>query len=233
MSQRLLMGTALPLNDDQIAIVAISAGVKRDGDEWIPGGVDLTNFNRNPVVLLQHDPNKPIGVAALALSGSQIEGIVQFAPAGISADADQARGLAKSGILSGISAGIDPLEVEPIDPRNSRGGMRVLRAELLEISLVTIPVDPDARVTARSYASRSSRAALLRRLPSIPVGAIDRLRVALTQTPIERRLAAVAAEVGGTLTSARMAQIIAEARQLGRTPEYHLRWTYLASGVYV
>lgn len=228
--RRFFLGSAEPLADDEVGIIAISAGVKRDGDEWVPSGVDLSNYNRNPVVCLNHDVDKIVGAAALALSGNQVAGRIKFAPPGISATADEARGLAKAGILTGVSAGINPLEAEPLDPRNPRGGVRILRCELLEVSLVAVQADPDARVVQRSFRDRPSHAALLRRLPSVSAAALDRVSAQLALGPEERRLAAVAAEFGDTLTPARMGAIIDEARRFGQSPEFRLRWLYAARG---
>jgi len=229
-TQRLLIGAAEPLADDEVAIVAITPGVKRDQDFWEPGGVDLTNYKRNPVLLDSHNPTKIIGITAMAYSGYQIEGRAKFAPLGISEDADQARGLAKKGFLVGVSAGIDPIEVEPLDPRNPRGGMRVLRCELLEISLVAVQADPDARIIARSYSGTRTRAALLRRLPTISPASVDRLRAMLDRPSWEKELIAAAAEFGEQLTPGRIAQLAHQARACGRSPAQQFRWLRAAYG---
>jgi len=172
---RLYLGPVEQVGDDEVAGICVSAGIKRDGCEWVPSGVDLTAFKRNPVILRDHDPSKVIGTATqigLVPSGDAIAIRIQFPPIGISMDADVARGLAKSGALRALSAGIDPIDVEPI--RGSGGGVRVLSAELLEVSLVAVPADADALVTARSYRAGPHMAAVLRALPRLSASAIRR-----------------------------------------------------------
>jgi HK97 family phage prohead protease len=167
MTVRFYTGQLEQLSEDEVAGIAISAGKKRDGDAWEPAGVDLTAFKRNPVILRDHDPGRVIGTATaigLTSDGSAIAIKIQFAPPGISAVADEARGLAKAGILRGISAGVDPIEVEPL--RDGTRGVRVISSELLEVSLVAVPADADARITQRSFGSGPG-AAMLRALPAI------------------------------------------------------------------
>jgi hypothetical protein len=96
------------------------------------------------------------------------------APPGVSDIADECRGLVKAGVLRGISAGIDPIEVVPLDPKQPYGAMRLVRGELLEISLVPVPASATALVTARSFAARPSATAMLRSLPALSAAAIER-----------------------------------------------------------
>jgi HK97 family phage prohead protease len=170
------LGPIDQLGDDEIVGVCISGGIKRDGDEWCPGGIDLTNYKANPIVLRGHNPDYVVGSAlAIGLINANEIGIrIKFAPPGVSDIADETRGLVKAGVLSGISAGIDPTEIEPLDPKNPYGAMRIVRAELLEVSIVPVPADVDARVTARALASRPGGAALLQSLPALSAAAVQR-----------------------------------------------------------
>ena len=70
-------------------------------------------------------------------------------------------------MISGVSIGFDPIESEPLDPRNPRAGQRVVRSELMEISFVSIPADLGAGVVARSFGATAFRG--LRRIPDIYV----------------------------------------------------------------
>jgi HK97 family phage prohead protease len=172
---RVYLGPVEQVGEDEIAGICVSSGLKRDNAEWVPSGIDLTAFRQNPVILRDHDSSKVVGTATqigLVPGGNAIAIRIQFAPLGISPDADVARGLAKSGALRALSAGIDPIDVEPI--RGSGGGVRVLSAELLEVSLVAVPADADALVTARSYRAGPRMGAVLRALPRLSASAIRR-----------------------------------------------------------
>src|SRR5581483_4966406 len=149
------LGVAEDLGDNKVGVTAVTSGVKLDGHEWIPAGVDLSGFKRNPVVLRDHRPEAIVGACtAIGLVDDEVQAVIEFVPPGTSAVADETRILAKTGFLRGVSAGIDPIEIEPLNPRDPYGGPRVLRSRLLEISFVAIPADGAARVTQRSDATR-------------------------------------------------------------------------------
>jgi HK97 family phage prohead protease len=170
------LGPIDQLGEDEVAGIAISGDLGRDGDVWCPGGIDLTNYKANPIVLRGHNPDYVVGSAvAIGLVNANEIGVrIKFAPPGVSDVADECRGLVKSGVLKGISAGIDPTEIEPLDPKRPYGPMRVVRAELLELSFVPIPASATALVTARSFAARPGAAVMLRSLPVLPAAAIAR-----------------------------------------------------------
>jgi HK97 family phage prohead protease len=152
-----MMRAALPaemntLGEDEVEVIISTSALARDGHVLDPAGCDLTNYRANPVVLWQHNPDQPVGRAAdLVVEGDRIRARITFAPAGVSAKADEVRGLVKSGIVSGISVGFDVLDAEPLDPKNPRGGQRFTRWELLECSFCSVPVDTGATVTARAH----------------------------------------------------------------------------------
>jgi hypothetical protein len=173
--QRLYAGQLEQISELEVAGVLISAGIKRDNCEWLPSGVALDEYRANPVVLRDHNPAWVIGCAsAIGLVNGAIAIKIQFAAPGISAVADEARGLAKAGFLRGLSAGIDPGETEALDPRYPRQGIRVLTSTLLEASLVAVPADADALITTRALSSRPDVARMLRSLPAISNTAMER-----------------------------------------------------------
>lgn len=185
------LGSIDQLADDEVAGIAISGEKGREGDVWVVPGIDMGNYRKNSVVLRRHDPDCVVGSAvAIGMTSSNEIGVrIKFAPPGVSAIADETRGLVKAGVLKGISAGVLPLEVEPLDPKNPYGGQRLVRAELLEISFVPVPASATALVTARSFAARPSAAGILRSLPRISERAIERAlacvgRVLAPQSPI-------------------------------------------------
>ena len=194
----LAASTATSLGDDEVDVTISTDQLARDGNIWIPSGCDLTDYRRNPVVLWQHRPDQPIGTASnLRVVGGSLVGRIKFAPLGVSATADTARGLMKSGVLCGISAGIEAVDVVPIDPAKPRGGQKITKWSLLEISAVSIPADTGAVVTARAHPMTRKPAgpAAPRRAtdPGLParLAALD----ALNRTAQQSRRAAV--EAGG------------------------------------
>ena len=139
------------LGEGEVEVVISTAALARDGHILEPTGCDLTNYRANPVVLWQHNPDQPVGRATdLVVEGDRIRARITFAPAGISAKADEIRGLVKTGIVSGISVGFDVQDGTPLDPKKPRGGQRFTKWELLECSFCSVPVDPGAAVTTRA-----------------------------------------------------------------------------------
>lgn len=139
------------LPDDEVEVVISTAALARDGDILIPQGCRLENYIANPIVLWGHDTDCPIGTSEdIVISADQITARVRFAPPGISAKADEIRGLVKAGIIRTVSVGFDPIDGEPLDPKKPKGGQRITDWELLEWSFVSVPADPGAVVTARA-----------------------------------------------------------------------------------
>lgn len=143
------------LGEDEVEIIMSTASLARDGHILVPQGAVLENYRSNPIQLYQHDPDLPVGTnEEIVVSPDKITARSRFAPMGVSAKADEVRGLVKAGIIRTVSVGFDPIECEPLDPKKPRGGQRILRWELLECSWVTIPADVGAIVTARTIGDR-------------------------------------------------------------------------------
>jgi HK97 family phage prohead protease len=162
--QRFLAVTEV-LGDREVAVIAATRGVKRDQNDLVPSGISLDNFRRNPIILWQHSPDQPVGCAtAIGIVGDELRARIEFAPAGCSALADQLCSLVKAGIVRSISVGFDAKETQPIDPKRPRGGQLITRSELLELSFVSVPADPDAVVIERAV--QGARFASLQRVPA-------------------------------------------------------------------
>lgn len=103
-------------------------------------------------MLFGHQPNDPIGVwneIVEAPDGLQVKGqlLIDDVPR-----AREVHALVKSGALRGISIGFQTQQAKP-----RRGGGRDITAlDLVEISLVTVPMHPGARITS----SKSAAAAI-------------------------------------------------------------------------
>jgi HK97 family phage prohead protease len=127
---------AVDLGRDVIEPGAFRASLKRRG----AGDVRM---------LYQHDPDQPIG-RWLSIRedarGLHVEGKLSLGVA----RAREVHELMKSGALDGLSIGFQTLRA-----RNEKGAgvRRILSADLWEISVVTFPMQPGARVTAVKAAS--------------------------------------------------------------------------------
>lgn len=122
----------------------------RYGDSIVADGWDLKNFLKNPIALFNHDSHFPIGRwEKLLVKDGALRGHLQIAPKGASARIDEIRALIDAGILRAVSVGFRPIESEPIE-NSMVGGMRYLKSELVESSLVSVPANPNALAVAKS-----------------------------------------------------------------------------------
>ena len=149
--RKLVRAQITALGDDEVEVVMSTDALARDGHILIPQGCQLENYRANPIALWSHDPDKPVGNAEdVGVGAGQLTARVRFAPLGISRKADEVRGLTKAGVIRAVSVGFDPIEMEPLDPKKPKGGQRILRWELLELSFVSVPADPGAEVSGRA-----------------------------------------------------------------------------------
>ena len=135
------------LADGEFGFTASTTGVKRDGLDLEMKGGTFDNFRRNPVVLWAHDylgRNLPIGkVEKIRVLKNELRVRVVFDEADPFA-AEVARKY-RDGFLNAVSIGWEVVEFDA----NTR---TVTEWDLLDISAVPVPGDPDALMErARSY----------------------------------------------------------------------------------
>lgn len=128
--------------DDVFTAIASTATEDRQGEIVAVEGWQLKNYKDNPILLFMHDHNKPLGKATrvwVDKTGSR----PQLSFKGfISTATDYGRAakqLMEEGILKSFSVGFRPLEMD---------GNTITKSELYEISLVSVPANPDARLVA-------------------------------------------------------------------------------------
>lgn len=134
-----------------IRFVASTQGVARDGLEISVNAWDLDNYRSNPVVLWAHDysgTRPPIGRADVFVDGDRLMADVTFDQSDDFARSIEAK--YRGGFLHSVSVGWDTQAMEPSDTTNSRG--RVTRADLLDISAVPVPGDPNALIARQARA---------------------------------------------------------------------------------
>ena len=138
--------------DKPIRFVASTASPDRYGDVVDQKGWDLRAYNRNPVVLFNHNPAQmPIGKGKAYVENEQLMLEVEF---------DQKDDMAKTieqkvrdGFINAVSVGFQPSKTVarsslPTDhPYYGKSGSYFQASELLEVSIVTIPANNEATLS--------------------------------------------------------------------------------------
>ena len=133
------------VGERQYEFIASTIGMDRDGEVIDPAGWDLKNFRKNPVIMYGHDyDGLPIGRAPkVGISNGSLKNTVEFPPEGTYEFADIVERLVKEGFLNTESVGFIPKEWK--DGNGGKGPRRTYtKQELLEISIVPVPSNPDA-----------------------------------------------------------------------------------------
>ena len=123
------------------------AGDVISAEAWAKGG--LENFKNNPVILFNHDYDKPIGRATgvkVTENGLELEAkISKSAPAAVCE-------LVKDGVLGAFSVGF---KVKDADYIKETDGLMIKDAELFEVSVVSVPCNQAATFSlAKSFDSQ-------------------------------------------------------------------------------
>ena len=122
--------------------------VDRYGDVIKANGWKLDNFNANPIALFGHDSGSVENIIGRAknvrVEGSRLVGDIEFMDAGVNPKADAVYQMIKSGFLKTVSVGFAPIDWEPTKDKARPGGVDFKTQELLEISVVPIPANPNA-----------------------------------------------------------------------------------------
>ena len=141
-------------NDDGSVMIrgmASTADFDRAGDSisaeaWQKGG--LKNFEKNPIILFNHDYDRPIGRATGMKAGP--EGLELECKISKSAHGNVAE-LVKDGVLGAFSVGF---RVKDADYIKETDGLMIKDAELFEVSVVSVPCNQAATFSlAKSFDS--------------------------------------------------------------------------------
>ena len=145
-----------PSTKEKVSFVASSATPDRYGDIIDQKGWILENYKTNPVVLLNHDSNQlPIGKGNVYLRDDKLVIDVEF-----DSEDERAKEVerkAKKGFMNAVSVGFRPLESKsrselPEDNKYyGQRGMYYSKAELLEVSIVTIPANGEATMLEQKF----------------------------------------------------------------------------------
>jgi HK97 family phage prohead protease len=128
-------------DDDKIIITGLAStdAVDRSGDVILHSawGEGIKNYKANPILLFNHDYNSPIGKVTdikILKEGLKITGEIYKA-------AGNVYELIKSGVLSAFSVGFMPSEIKYNEQTD---GFIIKKAELLEVSVVSVPCNQTA-----------------------------------------------------------------------------------------
>jgi len=149
--------------------LATSPEPDRMGDIIEPTGVAF----KNPLpLLLYHDSHLPVGEVVFrkpTANGIEFEATIAKVdePPSLRDRVDTAWGSVKSGLLRGVSIGFRSLEHARME---ATGGIRFLKTEVLELSLVAVPANASATIhTIKSFDTPAPAASgTSRRVPSTP-----------------------------------------------------------------
>lgn len=165
---------AATLKGNEFEAMISTDAVDRDGEVVVPDGCVRTHYEANPVLLWMHDPEKPIGTGAKGATvrrkgnGLSMRYAIPERPDGYDGDwfPGYAAALVAAGVLRTVSIRFQPLPGgtrQPTQKDLTQYGPDVQRVfskwELLEVSLVSIPANPEAMVEAVTKGMVSESAA--------------------------------------------------------------------------
>ena len=134
------------LGEGKLEAIVSTNDVDRSGEVVDIEGIDIKNYEKNPVVMWAHDYSLPPIGKTLSLTKEKIgkkmvlKTEMEFAT-GISDLAREVYNLYKGGFMSAFSIGFIPLDEE---------GNTYTKSELLEYSAVPIPANPNALLLAKA-----------------------------------------------------------------------------------
>ena len=162
-----------------VTFIASTPSIDRDGDVTNSKGWVLDNFIKNPVIGYQHqvishgfciapDPDDIIGVGKNLRIGDKGELLVDitFESADVNPKADKIFKKVQAGTLSAVSVGFKPVADElgeysrkGIEKNGENPEANYLHGqELLEISIVNVPSNPDAVALRKNLKSQTAGA---------------------------------------------------------------------------
>lgn len=116
-------------------------------------GWELDSYKKNPVVLFAHDNSEPPVAKANDITirprKKQLTARAEFVPQDVSPFAESLFQLYDKGFMRATSVGFRPIEFQFSDEDNRPMGIDFTRTELLEFSLVPVPANPEALISAK------------------------------------------------------------------------------------
>lgn len=134
--------------------VASDESVDRYGDIIRARGWQLERFRQNPVLLFGHNSREPAigGVTKIEVVGTRLIADVEFDDAPENTKAQVVWGLLEKGYMRAVSVGFAPTgKINTLlDDAGNWTGFEYTQQELLELSVVPVPANPQALAIAKS-----------------------------------------------------------------------------------
>jgi HK97 family phage major capsid protein len=143
---KIFNATVKDLGEGKLEAIVSTNDVDRHGEVVDIEGIDLSNYEKNPVVMWAHDYNLPPIGKTLEVKKEKmgkkmvLKTVMEFATE-ISDLAKEVYSLYKGGFLNAFSIGFMPKETD---------GDTYTKSELLEYSAVAIPANPNALLLAKA-----------------------------------------------------------------------------------
>ena len=139
------------LDDHEYLFTASDESVDRYNTVIKSNGWVLDNFNKNPIALYNHnsgssDPTNVIGKWRVWVENGKLMSALSLAPSEVNPKAATIKGLMDFGAISAVSVGFNPVEWTKgiADLGENPKVLYFRKQELLEISVVDIPANPNA-----------------------------------------------------------------------------------------
>lgn len=137
-------------NDLSLEFVISTNDVDRDRDTIAVDGWDLTNFEKNPVVLFGHDyRNLPVARASeTRVEDGKLKSVATFTPADVYDFGYTVYQMYKGGFMKAVSVGFLPTKWSFVEEDDRPFGVDFEEQELLEYSAVPVPSNASALLAA-------------------------------------------------------------------------------------
>ena len=154
--------------DAPFTFIMSTEDVDRDGDIIRQKGIDLQDFQNNPVALFAHDATEPIGKwENVKVVGGKLQGDLVLAKPGTSEKIDTLRKLVEQRILKSVSVGFSVENFKML-----KNGVDFIKTKLHECSLCSVPANAGAlRIKANKIVPKDMRAIFLEAESDGPSGA--------------------------------------------------------------
>lgn len=137
-----------------VSFVFSDASVDRYGDTIDPKGWVFDRSGAGTVALFGHDSSIVDNVVGRALNvrvqGDRLVGDIHFATAEENPNAEIVYQMVKGGYINSVSVGFQPIEWSQTKDKSRPGGIDFKKQELLEVSVVPIPANPNAIALAKA-----------------------------------------------------------------------------------